>query len=81
MSNRQLIGGIMSASDILSHLVSIKKFVQKYPTFTNGGIRQLIFYEQIHGLKRRGVVVKVGRRVLIDEEAFLAWIRLSNQLK
>lgn len=39
-----------------------------------GGLRNLIFNRKTNGLDQFGVVKKVGKRVLIDEAAFFAWI-------
>ncbi len=38
-----------------------------------GGLRWLVFNEQLNGFDR--VVLRVGRRVLIDEAAFFEWAR------
>ena len=37
-----------------------------------GGLRHLVFFEHTNGFDK--VVRRVGRRVLIDEAAFFAWI-------
>lgn len=36
-----------------------------------GGLRHLIFYEKSNGFS--SCVVRIGRRVLIDEEKFFEW--------
>ena len=41
-----------------------------------GGLRHLILHKEKNGLKK--VVRKVGRRVLIDEQAFFKWIDEKN---
>lgn len=38
-----------------------------------GGLRYLIFHEKTNGFA--SCVVRVGRTVLIDEQAFLEWMR------
>jgi hypothetical protein len=38
-----------------------------------GGLRHLIFHEKQNGFS--ACVVRVGSRVLIDEEAFFGWVR------
>lgn len=43
----------------------------------NGGLRHLIFHRKTNGFDQFHVVKKVGKRVLIDEAAFFAWI--ANQ--
>lgn len=37
-----------------------------------GGLRHLIFFAETNGFKQ--VIRRVGRRVLIDEAAFFAWV-------
>lgn len=37
-----------------------------------GGLRHLIFFEKTNGFDK--VIRRIGRRVLIDEQAFFAWV-------
>lgn len=37
-----------------------------------GGLRHLVFFENTNGFNK--VIRRVGRRVLIDEAAFFAWV-------
>jgi hypothetical protein len=53
-------------------LRTVKQFCQHHPAFTEGGIRWLLFNRELNGLQK--AVVKIGRRLLIDEDAFFAWI-------
>ena len=39
-----------------------------------GGLRNLIFNRHTNGFDKHGVVKKIGKRVLIDEAAFFAWV-------
>jgi hypothetical protein len=57
-------------------LLTVKQLCQQYPAFTPGGVRWLLFHRQTNGLHT--AVVKIGRRVLIDVEAFFAWIDRQN---
>ncbi len=41
-----------------------------------GGLRHLIFNAKINGFHK--VVKRCGRRVLIDEKAFFAWVESNN---
>jgi hypothetical protein len=58
---------------------TVKQFCQKYPAFTKGGLRFLIFHEHTNGLAKSGAIVRIGRKVLIDEAKFFAWIESQNQ--
>ena len=55
-------------------LTAPNRFSEKYPDFPIGGIRHLIFHEKTNGLADCGVIVRIGRKVLIDEAKFLNWV-------
>ena len=65
-----------------------KQFSSKYPAFSEAALRNLIFKSQRrkstkgeiagNGLIEAGAVVRIGRKVLIDEERFFAWVRDQN---
>ena len=42
-----------------------------------GGLRHLIFNAETNGFNK--VIKRVGRRVLIDEQAFLEWVDNQDQ--
>ena len=59
-------------------LLSVKQFAQRHPAFTEGSLRWLIFKASqpsrtAHDVSQNGInraIVRIGRRVLIHEEAF-----------
>jgi hypothetical protein len=53
-------------------LHTVQQFSQKHPAFTPGSLRWLLFHRETNGLAR--AVLKVGRRVLLDEDAFFTWL-------
>lgn len=66
-------------------LFQVAQFSKKYPAFAQAAIRVHILNatdrfnsrgEKVsgNGLAEAGGIVRVGRRVLIDEEAFFRWI-------
>ena len=60
-------------------LSTVNQFTEKHQAFTKGGIRALIFNENSNGLAKAGAVVRIGRKVLIDESKFFAWVESQNQ--
>ncbi len=52
--------------------VTVREWVEKHSWPPEGGVRHLIHFAATNGFEV--VVRRVGRRVLLDEEAFLAWI-------
>lgn len=62
-------------------LQTVQQFAAKHPAFPQGGLRWMIFHEKTNGMADAGVILRVGRRVLIDEEAFFAWLDSQNAKK
>lgn len=58
---------------------TVNQFTDKHTAFTKGGIRALIFNENSNGLAKSGAVVRIGRKVLIDETKFFSWVASQNQ--
>lgn len=69
----------MSTEAASTPVYTVAQFVQKHPAFSVGGLRHLIFFEDSNGLKKSGAVVRMGRRVLIHEAKFFAWLESQNQ--
>ncbi len=55
-------------------LLTVRQVCEAHPAFTEGGLRFLIFKSASNGLDAAGAVIRIGRKVLIDETAFLAWV-------
>lgn len=60
-------------------LSTVNQFNKKQPAFTLGGLRSLIFNETSNGLKASGAIIRIGRKVLIDEEKFFGWVQAQNK--
>lgn len=56
--------------------LSVVQFCKRHPAFTVGGMRHLLFFNP-EGM-REACIVRFGRRVLIDEAAFFAWLRANR---
>lgn len=59
--------------------LTVNQFAEKHLAFTRGSLRALIFNENGNGLAKSGAIVRIGRKVLIDEGKFFAWIEAQNQ--
>jgi hypothetical protein len=53
-------------------LLTVQQFCQRHQAFTPGGLRWLLFHRETNGLAK--AVLKVGRRILLDEDAFFTWL-------
>lgn len=57
-------------------LHTVDQFTQRNPAFSIGGLRWLLFNRKENGLEK--AVVRVNRRVLIDEKLFFDWLDERN---
>ncbi len=65
-------------------LLTVRLFSDKHTAFPQGGLRNLIFCSKPretsrgtipgNGMAEAGVLVRLGRRLLIDEERFFKWL-------
>ena len=68
-------------------LSTIRQFSEKYPAFSQGSLRNLIHlsterYSSKGKIPSNGLdiaLVRIGRKLLIDESKFFKWIELQNQ--
>ena len=59
--------------------LSVQQFTKKHQAFTVGGMRSLIFNEHQNGLAKSGAIIRIGRKVLIDENLFFSWVQSQNK--
>lgn len=84
-----LIRGIMNT--IQEHkparrLVTVRQFSERNPAFSQGSIRNLIFLSKRRKTSQGGIpgnglqvaLVRVGRKILIDEGKFFEWLDEQN---
>jgi len=70
---------------------TVEQFSERNPAFTPPALRNLIFKAEPrqsskgevpgNGLAESGAIIRLGRRVLIDEAKFLAWVASAGGVK
>jgi hypothetical protein len=60
---------------------TVKQFSDRHPAFTVGSLRALIFDGNTNGLTESGAVVRINRRVLLNETKFFDWLERGNKRK
>jgi hypothetical protein len=70
---------LLSTSLLRPTFLTVKQFCQRYPAFSHGGMRWLLFHRKENGLEH--AVLKVGRKVLIDVDQFFVWLAQQNGRK
>jgi hypothetical protein len=68
LAQLKTLGGKMTT------IVTVKQFAERQPAFTNDSLRSLIFNGDKNGLNASGAIQRIGRRILIIEERFIAWV-------
>ncbi len=53
-----------------------RQLPERFPAWTESGIRYLIFNAETNGFKK--CIKRVGRKLLIDEAIFVSWIETQN---
>jgi hypothetical protein len=57
--------------------MTIRQTVEKYPFFTENSLRWHLFNRGTNGLAP--AVMKIGKKILIDDEKFTTWIDSHGQ--
>lgn len=70
---------IISKQPYIYSYLTVEQFCKKHQAFKVGGMRFQIFNEDKNGLAKSGAVVRMGRKVLIDENKFFHWIETHHQ--
>lgn len=65
-------------NEVTSSLITIPQFCERHSWPPHGGLRWLIFNAKDNGFAK--CVVRVGRRVLIDEREFEKWLDAHRQV-
>ena len=60
---------------------TVKQFSERHPAFTVGSLRALIFDAHTNGLNESDAIVRINRRVLLNEPKFFDWVDGGNKRK
>jgi hypothetical protein len=61
-----------SYSEKTKQYLTVRKLVEKYSFVTSSSIRWYIFHGAQNGFNK--CIRRLGRKILIDEQAFFAWV-------
>jgi len=56
------------------NILSVSQFAARWPAWSQASLRNLIFQSHQNGLDDSGAILRLGRRRLIDEQAFFRWL-------
>jgi len=59
-------------------LKTVNQILEAIPGLTPGGIRWDLFNAEQNGLAEAGAIIRRGRRILLDEERYLEWMRARS---
>ena len=85
------IGAGPQQANVRSHILTVGLFCERNPSFSQPAMRNLIWKAEErysskgeipgNGLLEAGAILRVGRKVLIDEERFFEWVRKQNEVR
>ena len=55
-------------------LRTVKQFAERHPFLTESSLRFQIFNRASNGLEPSGAIIRLGRKILIDEERYFGWV-------
>lgn len=81
---------LSSAAAPSCNLLTLEQFAHRWTAWTTAALRALVFEANDrvtsrgrripgNGLEEAGAVVRIGRRVLLDEPAFFCWLKAKQQ--
>lgn len=56
-----------------------KQFCERNRAITDGALRWDIFNAELNGLAESGALIRRGRKILVDEVLYFAWLRSRGQ--
>jgi hypothetical protein len=62
----------------ISMYLTVQQFTAKHTAFKTSGMRSLIFFAHQNGLAESGAIVRIGRKVLVEETNFFNWVQSQN---
>jgi len=65
----------VSVTACASPFFSVEQMARRHPAFSAGTLRWQIFNAASNGLDDARAVLRLGRRVLIDEPRYFEWVR------
>lgn len=70
----------MSAQEVLqTNYYTVKQFAKEKGFLSENGLRYLIFNAETNGFSK--VIKRIGKKILISESAFNAWLEEINKNK
>lgn len=59
----------------MTNILSVSQTAENIPGLSESAIRWHLFNRETNGLSRSGAVLQLGRRILIDQQIFIEWIK------
>jgi hypothetical protein len=54
---------------------TVRQLTKRHPAFSDGCLRWLLYNSQTNGLQASGAIIRIGRKIIIDEALFLSWVK------
>ena len=61
---------------MVPNYLTVKQVAEKFPAFSEASLRYHLFHSETNNLDK--AIRRVGRKILVSESLFLAWIEEQN---
>ncbi|MEI6270567.1 MAG: hypothetical protein WCP01_16950 [Methylococcaceae bacterium] len=58
---------------------TVPQLSKRHAAFSNGCLRWIIYNAKTNGLEDSGALIRIGRKIIIDEALFLRWVKAQAQ--
>lgn len=59
----------------MPQLITVAQFARAHPAFSEASLRWRLHHARRNGLETSGAIIRDGRRILIDADKFLAYLK------
>jgi hypothetical protein len=56
-------------------MLTVAQLATRHPAFSQASLRHWIFHSENNGLAASGALIRLGRKILLDEAAFIRWVK------
>lgn len=63
----------------MPQLVTVAQFARLNPGLTEASLRWRLQHARENGLENSGAIIRHGRRILIDGDKFISWLRAQHR--
>ena len=69
----------MTESNTSPQYLTIKQLTTRFPAFSEGALRWIVFQANENGLTDSRALLRIGRKLVIDVDRFVVWLESHRE--